>query len=197
MPTAPTREIHQPRQIAALASPARQEIVDAVEASGPSSVGQIAELLGRPQDGLYYHVRQLLRVGLLVEVDTRPTARREEAVYDVASRPLQIRYEPGRTRNAAEVTRVAGAMLRLAHRSFAEAMRRGEACVRGPARNLRAARVKAWLTEEDTREINEHLRAVWTIARRGRRPGAALHSLTFVLTPEHASARRREPKGDS
>ncbi|MBK7403963.1 MAG: helix-turn-helix transcriptional regulator [Phycisphaerales bacterium] len=195
MPSA--REIHQPRQIAALASPARQEIVDAVEAGGPCSVGQIAELLGRRQDGLYYHVRHLLKVGLLVEVDKRPTARRDEAVYDVAARPMQIRYEPKQARNAAEVTRVVASMLRLAHRSFAEAMRRGDARVRGPLRNLRAARLKAWLTEEDTREINNHVRAIWTIARRGRRPGAALHSITFVVTPEHAASRRRTPKGGS
>jgi hypothetical protein len=192
-----THQISRPRQIAALASPARQEIVDAIEASGPCSAGELAEVLGRAQDGLYYHIRELVRVGLLVEVGRRPTARREESVYDLVGRPLELRYAPGRTRSTADVGRVVAAMLRLAHRSFAAALRGGQVRAQGPDRNIWAARAKAWLTPSDIREINEHMRAVREIARRGRREGTALHSVTFVLTPEQSAARRRENKEQS
>src|SRR3954463_6659873 len=56
------------RQIRALASPIRQDILDAVTAIGPCSVAQLAVALGKPADGLYYHIRRLLDVGLLMEV---------------------------------------------------------------------------------------------------------------------------------
>lgn len=190
-------QISKPRQIAALASPARQEIVDAIEAGGPCSVAEVAAVLGRAQDGLYYHVRELVRVGLLVEVERRRTARRDESVYDLVGRPLELRYAPGRTRSTAEIVRVIGAMVRLAHRSFGAALRGGEVVAHGPGRNIWAARSRAWLTPADLREINEHMRAVREIARRGRREGAALHSVTFVLTPEQPTVRRRDNDKES
>ena len=188
-------EISGPRQVEALASPVRQEIVDAVQASGPCSAGQLAELLGRTQDGLYYHLRVLTRVGLLCEKGTRATRRRDERVYDVPGRPLKLRYEPGRASARGRVTRVASSMLRLAQRSFARGLADGGARVRGPDRNVWAARAKAWLTHAEVVRVNELLEEVMAVSRLGRRPGASLHSITFVLAPERVVGRRRASKG--
>ena len=58
--------IAEPRQIRALASSTRQDIVDTIAAIGPCSVAELARALGRSADGLYYHIRVLTRVGLLV-----------------------------------------------------------------------------------------------------------------------------------
>ncbi len=195
---APTpHEITDPRQIEALASPVRQEIVDVVHATGPSSAGEIAEMLGRTQDGLYYHVRMLLGVGLLREVGSRETSRRDEALYDVPGRPLRLRYQPGDRRNAAAVTRTIRSMLRLAERNFARAMGRDGLVVRGPSRNIWGGRFKGWLTAGELREVNKHLSAIAEIAQgSGRRRGATLHEVTFVLSPVEASARRRGGEGD-
>ena len=67
--------------IAALGSPVRQEIIDTVELlGGKATIAELAAQLGRPADGLYYHVRRLVAVGLLIgsgspEVYRIPTAR--------------------------------------------------------------------------------------------------------------------------
>ncbi|HET9620627.1 MAG TPA: helix-turn-helix domain-containing protein, partial [Kofleriaceae bacterium] len=53
-------KIVEPRAIAALASPVRQEILDTVEAlGGTATIAELAAQLGRPADGLYYHVTVL------------------------------------------------------------------------------------------------------------------------------------------
>ena len=62
-------------QIRCLMSQVRQEIVDVVEALGTCSIGEIAEQLGRSADGLYYHVKALVKVDLLEERGVRPGGR--------------------------------------------------------------------------------------------------------------------------
>jgi predicted transcriptional regulator len=44
-------------QLAALATAARQEIVDVLEQMGTVSVAEMAGALGRPADALYFHLR--------------------------------------------------------------------------------------------------------------------------------------------
>ena len=52
-----------------LASPVRQEIVDTLEAlGGEASVAELAAEVGRAADGLYYHLRLLVRGGLIDEL---------------------------------------------------------------------------------------------------------------------------------
>src|SRR5687768_8664088 len=63
------RAISDPAQIRLLSSPVRQEIVDTLSAfGGEASVAALAEQLGRPADGLYYHLRALVRGALVLEV---------------------------------------------------------------------------------------------------------------------------------
>ena len=184
------------RQIEALVSPVRQEIVDVIDAAGPSSAGEIGELLGRPQDGLYYHIKKLVDVGLLKEVGVRETARRGETVYDTSGRPMRLVYQPGNTANARGVIRILGATLRLAERNFARAIRRRDTVVDGPARALWGARITGWVNRSELKEINEHLNAIVQIAQSSkRRRGATLHEVTFVLSPLESAERRREHNG--
>src|SRR5689334_1813461 len=119
--------IRRREQIAALASPVRQEIVDMVQASGPLSVAELAGLLGRPADGLYYHVKALAKVGLLVERAGRGVRNgrgRTEAVFAVPGR-LRLAYRPKDPENVAGIKRAAAAMLRVTGRTFAEAFDAG------------------------------------------------------------------------
>src|SRR4051812_29395184 len=116
--------IRRTDQIAAIASPLRQEILDALQAAGPQSIAELAQILARPADGLYYHIRALLKAGLVVEHGARPTGRRRETIYDVPG-DLRMVYRPGDSKNAAAVTKAAAAMLRLTSRDFAHAFRAG------------------------------------------------------------------------
>lgn len=179
------------KQADALVSPVRQEIVDAVAASGPSTAAQIADSLGRRPDTLYYHFQALLKVGLLLEVGRQRAGRRFCAVYDVPGRPLKLGYRRGlRAETVAGIVRAA---LRLADRDFSRAIPSPDAVVDGAARNVWGGRVKGWVTHEQLVEINAaiaHLTELLQSA--GPRPGAQLQSFTYVLTPSSTSRPARQ-----
>ena len=62
--------------LTALVSTVRQEIVDTVEAlGGDAAVADIAAQLGRPADGIYYHLRRLVDGGVLRESDDNGDGR--------------------------------------------------------------------------------------------------------------------------
>lgn len=176
--------VRRPDQIVALASPARQEIVDAASVAGPCLIAGLAELLGRRPDSLYYHVRSLEECGLLVRRGTRKTGRRHGAVYDVPGRPMKLRYEPGDPQNTRAVVAVVSGLLRLARRDFKRALGSGLEVVDGPGRNLWGSRGKGWLTEAEVRRINSSLLGITEMLKRARRrPGSGLHAFAFVLAP--------------
>ena len=180
-----TLVIESPRQIRALASAVRQDVVDALEANGPCTVREVAELLGRRPDALYYHIRALLDVGLLVEVVPVGDADSGTTV-DVAFRPVSIRYDLDDRVNREGVCRVVGAMARSAQRSFRKAFRPGHAQAEGPDRNLWAGRCQGWLSKQDTREVNRLLARIQSIMRARQVPTsreATRQEVTFIFAP--------------
>src|SRR5262245_32800359 len=179
--------IARPIQIAALASPARLELVDSLHATGPTSIAELARLLGRRPNSLYYHVQLLQKLGLIVAVGERYAGRRREVVYDLPARPLRLRYRAGRGPGARATVRTAHALLRLAARDFARAIASPGVVTEGPRRSLWCGRCKGWLTPAEVRRLNAHLRAIAVLMGRGRRHrGARLHSVVFASTPVHA-----------
>jgi len=173
--------IRQKRQVAALASPVRQEIVDAVAAAGACTMARMGELLGRKADTLYYHVAALVKVGLLVEVGRERTGKRFGAVYDVPGRPLRIDYQAV---GSAAVSRVVSSAIRLGGRDFSRAIASDEAVTSGESRNLWGGRAKGWVTEEDLPELNRLIERLTELVQRGKpRDGAWAQSFTYVLTP--------------
>ena len=53
--------ISDAKQVAILAAPTRQEILDTLESSGPTTVAKLGALLGRAPDSLYHHLKILQR----------------------------------------------------------------------------------------------------------------------------------------
>lgn len=186
----PSVPVHDARQIDALGTPARQEIVDGLHGLGPCSIAELAASLGRAPDSLYYHVRKLERVGLVVRAGTRRTGIRDEVLYDTPGR-LYLDHEPSGARERAALLRLVRSAVRLAERELRAALESGRAIVRRVARrNTWGARVKGWLTRAELAEVREHLAAVTEIcAHARRRRGTGLHSVTFVLAPLEPNAR--------
>lgn len=186
--------LESPLQIAVLASPVRQEIVDTLENfGGEASVADVAAQLGRPADGLYYHLRQLVRGGLLEERPDNGDGRgRHYRTVAGRGRRISLRYRPGRNGNTEAVGRVTGGLLRMAKRDFERALRSGDAVVEGEQRDLWAARTKGWVGETELAEINRLLTRLSELlhqprtARRDR-----LVSLAYVLAPVAARPLRR------
>jgi hypothetical protein len=160
------------RAIGSLASPVRQEIVDTVEALGGATIAELAVQLGRPADGLYYHVRRLVRDGLLAGSGS-------PEVYRTPRRPLHLDYE----RDPAAVRRVIASMLRIARRDFDAGFAVPGTVVRGPRRTLWAGRTKGWVGARELAEINALVARIEKLLRRPRRRGDRLASWCFVLAP--------------
>lgn len=171
----------------------RQEIVDALESTGPCSIAALAAQLNRPADTLYFHIRLLQRVGLVIESERRKDGRHVFAMYDVCARPLRLTYDPPVRR--ADIARVVGAALRLGIRDFNRALsdtgrpRRTS----GPERELWGGRAKGWVTPEQLTRINSLIGQLLELARGGSpdAPGATPVSLSFVLAPAPAPRARK------
>ncbi len=184
--------IVDPRQVRALVSPVRQEIVDAIHAAGPVTISRLAAILGRPADSLYFHTRTLERVGLLVRVGEAATGRRAGGVYDVCARPLRLHYDTSRPAVSRSIVAVSGSMVRLAHRDFTRAFRLKLVNPAGPERNTWSGRAKGWLSKEQLAEVNACWGRMMEIFRDAPpRPGTMLHAATFVMTPLKENTRAK------
>lgn len=80
--------IRDPRVLSKLFDPARYRVFRSLQT--PRSVPQIAEHLGVPANGLYYHVRQLLDAGLIVQVNSRISGNHTERVYAHAAERMKL-----------------------------------------------------------------------------------------------------------
>ena len=192
--------IEDPRQIRALASPARQEIVDALAAAGPCSVAELARHVARPADSLYFHLRKLISVGLVVERQARKNGRHVASVYGVLGAP-RMRYKAV---EPAAVSRVIAAAVRLGGRDFARALN-SDVVKEGPRRELWGGRAKGWLAASEVAEANRLIARLSTLMLGGR-PGRGRKAMTFtwVLAPAATAraagvgaARERNTEGGS
>jgi hypothetical protein len=188
--------IADPAAITVLGSPVRQELVDTIESlGGVATIAELAEQLGRPADGLYYHVEILRRAGLLVPAPrVRSRAGRSERRFQTpttAGKKLGLVYRPRDPRNAAAVRGVVGGMLRIARRDFDRALA-GDVAVEGTQRELWAARGTGWVSDAELAEINRLLVQLSDHLRRPRGgPRQRLVSLCYVLAPMTARPKRR------
>ena len=176
--------ITDPRQIAALASPTRQSIVDLIVSAGPLTVSEIADHVERRADSIYYHLKTLVKVGLLLESFDAEVRGRSIATYDVPGRPLRLQYDLSRKASTRAVNRVTQSMLRGAYRAFARHSAVGRAAVTGPERELWAGRGRAMLSRKELREVNRLLsRLIELTTPHDKDEDARTFEITFVLSP--------------
>lgn len=173
-------------QLLAIASPGREEIIDAVGVIGPCTVAELARFVGRSRHALYYHVRALRDCGLLLETQHSGEGKRTTARYDLPGRPLSVRYDLSTERTRRAVMALARTRLRSAARGVVRACRPDVATVEGPRRNLWVARWKGWLSDRELEEANRHLSRLIDLLRHRAGSSSArrrCHELTFALAP--------------
>src|SRR5215470_14801865 len=107
-----------PEQMRALASPIRIEMIGLFQSYGPMAIRELAERLSRPADGLYHHVRQLLRVGILRLEQTRRVGKRDEAEYELTAERVGHQEPPKSPSMKKALADSAAGALRLASREF-------------------------------------------------------------------------------
>jgi len=96
--------IEDPAVLAALYDPLRFRLFRLLET--PSTVAELADVVGEPANRLYYHVRRLLECGLITQAGARANGRHTERIYAARrisyAGDLDVRYEGGLLRGIAE-----------------------------------------------------------------------------------------------
>lgn len=189
--------VEDAKKIAVLSTPIRIELVTAIQAlGGVATVAELAMQLGRSADGLYYHLRTLVRGGLLEEI-IDADARRYRLVTPPGER-MRLRYKPGATANAKAVARVAASMSRLAQRDFVRALANSGTIVEGPARELWVARLRGWADPDDLLEVNRLLQRLSDLLLGTRpKPDGKLVAFHWILAPIDAKPARRDAPANS
>lgn len=172
-------------QLMALASPGRDDIVDAVGLIGPCSVPELAQFLGRAHHALYYHVKALRDCGILRERYVSKPGRKKTATYDLPGRPMSIRYKLDSEKQRRAVIALAQIRLRSAIRGVVRACRPEIAVTSGLRRNLWVARWKGWLSDAELEQANRYLYKMLDLFRHGgtRKSGRRPYEFTFALAP--------------
>ena len=189
--------VEDAKRIAVLATPIRVELVTTIQAlGGAATVAKLALQLGRPADGLYYHLRALVRSGLVEE--QAETGGRRYRLKTPPGERMSLRYKPGANSNAKAVARVASSMSRLARRDFVRALSRVDTVAEGPARELWVARLRGWVDKVELAEVNRLLQRLADLLLRTRptRSGK-LVALHWILAPIDAKPTRRAPASRS
>jgi len=187
------------KQLLVLASPGREDIIDAVGVIGPSTIPELAQFVGRSRNALYYPVRALRDCGLLLETHHSGEGRKTTARYDLPGRPLSVSYDLSTERARRAVIALGRTRLRSAARGFERACRSGASTTEGPRRNLWVARWKGWLSNAELEEANAHLSRLIDLLQHdsgGPIEQRRLHEFTFALAPivPKTAPRRRSPE---
>jgi len=147
-----------PDQIRSLCSPMRHEIHQVVLSQGEASVREIAEQMGRKPASLYRHIDQLVEVGLLIEMGTKSTARRDAKMY--TTKLEFMRYRPRKPEMVEALGEFARSSLKDTGLKITKSFDAGTAVLPVPHRDIFIGSPAGWLDENELAELNEHIDAI-------------------------------------
>jgi len=170
----------------ALASPARLEIVSALQLGQPATVDEIAGRLGRDPRALYHHLRPLLATGLVVEAGERPSATRPARLFALPATRFELDHGDRSQRARAARSRIAEVLLRRALRLHAAALQREDIALTGPRRELVLGHRVARLTPRGLERVGAKLRELLEALGEEHDDGGVPFALTVHLAPASA-----------
>jgi len=96
--------VTDPEALKSLAIPERVKILELFEDLEPRTAKQIATELGENAARLHYHVKELVRVGLLEQVDTRVKGSIVEKYYQPIAKVIQVKLRVMIEENAQQIS---------------------------------------------------------------------------------------------
>ena len=177
-----TLVIKDPEIIRALRTPARQEVLTALEVLGEGSVKDIARELGKAPASLYYHVHALSEAGLICRAGTRTTGRRDEMVYKPAATRIVIDRR-GTSREFIEaLSDLHSSALRATEREVRASLKEKSANGTPPGDSVTLLRLTAHLKPADARKARRRLQEVAAfIAEHDDPDGTTSYAFTATL----------------
>ena len=181
----PVHFITELEQIECLVSPVRGLLLSTLCGAGPCSVGELARLVGRKPRALYYHLDALVDSGLVVEVGTRPTRRRQETLYDSIADTVMLDERTQRDPAWQDAHRRAvAATLRQTMRGYDMAIEHAAALEPDHAPEMRMQSMQAQLDEEGLKTVLARLEELLSEMRREReKRNGPFYTLTVTLGP--------------
>ncbi len=171
-------------QMEALASPVRFQIHLAMELLEICSINELAERMDREPETLYYHVRLLERVGIVVRAGSRAAGARKEALYRLMGRRLQIDPRQRSPRFLRAMARSCGALLRYAERTFVKSLKRSAFLPGAGTRTRRMEQVVVRLPDTALAELNERLNELQEfLSAADERDADAVYAVTVCVAP--------------
>jgi len=172
--------VSDPEAIGALQSAARQRLLDRLEATGPASAAELADVLGVEADRVYYHLRKLEAVDLVVAAGHRGEGRTREVLWDLAHRRWHLAYDPEDSRSVAAIDKLTAAMVRQAQRDFTQGWSSPAVAVRGKRRTQWSLRLEGQLDGDQLAALNDHLQAIADLVREARHAPSSGRRRTHV-----------------
>jgi DNA-binding transcriptional ArsR family regulator len=127
--------IAEPRQLKALSTPIRHDIIDRLTALGPLSVKGLADALGRKPTAIYRHLITLEKLGLIEAARASGARGRPAMIYKAAAPVMRIARAPRVKGNRGPMAKIANAMARQAAREYVAAFKSNAWVVEGAKRN--------------------------------------------------------------
>ncbi|MFI4854700.1 MAG: ArsR/SmtB family transcription factor [Phycisphaerales bacterium JB065] len=170
--------VRDPEHFEAIGSPVRLTVLEFFRSRGPMAVAELAELMGRPADGLYHHLKKLERAGVVRAVATRQRGKQIERVYDATADEYRL------SENAEQFVRIWRLISSHAERNLAEGLAAGVTRFGGAGRNSTMRIETAQLDDAGAAEVLEHIEAIRAIFSRAREePRGEQRVFTFLFQP--------------
>ncbi|MFM8874182.1 MAG: helix-turn-helix domain-containing protein [Phycisphaerales bacterium] len=183
----PRRAIHVVSGLdgwAVMMAPVRFELVEVMRDIAPCSVGELADAVDRPADSIYPHLRQLVRIGVVVEAGSRASRTRPGKVYDLVADDFRPGFQRvGARAKATAIDRTMQGLTRIVSRTSRKAAAAGRFSYDEDFRNVVAKLEQAWLTPRELAAVRSRLQSLkrYLDARKGRRAGELYLAAFFVM----------------
>lgn len=181
--------LRRPEDVRIVTSPIASQIVSIMERTRRNTVGELAELVGIEAGSLYYHVRKLNKIGVLLEHDKLSTGGRQEVVYELAGTEIVIDPDERSPAFLAEIARGIRSRLRKIERGFVAALGRPGTIRRTPGRNLSLHHHQVRLKKRDRAEFFRRVEELEAfLVEHDDKAQQEFLSVTLVVLPEARKA---------
>ncbi len=176
--------LSDPAELKAVVSPIRHHLLRTLANLGPCSVKDLAQGMGRSAESLYYHLRALEQVGLVVEHGLPSGGGHGEMLYETVAEQLVTDPTQTAPEYLAAFQRSAAALLRLTDRQLSAAIeRQAEEGTQRPV-SLRIQQLQLRLSPSAQRELARRLDELLEYLIENDDPQQAQRiALTLACTP--------------
>ena len=149
--------VSRPDQVRALASPVRNQIHLHMELCGKCTVNELARRMGCSAESLYYHLRLMERVGLVVDDGRRLDGPKPETVYRLAGDRIRIDPDKSDRRFLDALSQGIRTLLRHAERCMQRALNDPLTFRSGKRRNLRIEQQIVRLNQNEMKTLQDKI----------------------------------------